>query len=67
MKFALGENSLYAHMICKWDFKPQISSIFNFEYVNEVWISVVLGVKELIIKKKKYITGQSLTGSWRAA
>ena len=29
----------------KWDFKPQISSIFNFEYVNKVWISGVLGVK----------------------
>ena len=29
----------------KWDFKLQISSI-NFEYVNEVWISGVLGVTD---------------------
>ena len=29
----------------KWNFKPQISSIFNFEYKNEVWINGVLGVK----------------------
>ena len=31
----------------KWDFKPQISSIFNFEYVNEVWIRGVLGVRTI--------------------
>ena len=29
----------------KWNFKPYKSSIFHFEYVNEVWISDVLGVK----------------------
>ena len=29
----------------KWNFKPQISSISNFEYVNEVWMSGVLCVK----------------------
>ena len=29
----------------KWKFKPKISPIFHFEYVNEVWISGVLGVK----------------------
>ena len=29
----------------KWNSKPQISTIFHFEYVNEAWISVVLGVK----------------------
>ena len=29
----------------KWIFKLQISSIFNFEYVNEVWINGVLDVK----------------------
>ena len=29
----------------KWNFKPQISPIFHIEYVNQVWISGVLGVK----------------------
>jgi hypothetical protein len=32
-------------MYIKWIFKPQISSIFHIEYVNQVWISGVLGVK----------------------
>ena len=36
-----------------WKFKPKISSIFHFEYVNEVWISGVLGVnsKDAISKR----------------
>ena len=29
----------------KYNFKPQISSILNFEYVNKVWMSGVLCVK----------------------
>ena len=32
----------------KWNFMKQISSIFNFEHVNEVWITGLLGVKDKI-------------------
>ena len=32
------------YMNFKWNFKPQISPIFHSEYVNQVWISGVLGV-----------------------
>ena len=35
----------------KWMFKQQISSIFNFRYVKEVWISGVLGVKNILTRK----------------
>ena len=47
--FTLPWDTLYN----KWDFKPQTSSIFSFEYVNEVWISGVLGVK--IFHQKKFM------------
>ena len=29
----------------KWNFKPQISPIFSFGYVKQVWITGLLGVK----------------------
>ena len=33
----------------KWMFEQQISSIFNFDWAHQSWISVVLGVKYLLI------------------
>ena len=45
IKRIFNEMSWGASMYHKWNFKPQISPIFHFEYVNEVCISGVLGVK----------------------
>ena len=36
---------MHVHTYHEQNFKPQISPIFHFEYVNEVWISGLLGVK----------------------
>ena len=35
----------------KWMFKLQISSIFNFDQAHQSWISGLLGVKRLWLKK----------------
>ena len=36
---------MYVLTYIKWNFKQQISPIFHIEYINQVWISGVLGVK----------------------
>ena len=38
---AFSEYMNFIYVYCKWNFKPKISSIFHFEFVNEVWISAL--------------------------
>ena len=47
VKSGLKKKNIFCD-VCTYNtknFKPQISTIFNFEYVNEAWMSGVLCVK----------------------